>query len=100
MQADMVLELDPEAAGCELCHIWTSLSIGDFKAQSTEVCFLQQGHTYSNKATPPNHATSNGGHFLSNHQQLIIFLSYIIRYISFMYKSPFPHYNGHVTFKM
>ena len=63
MQADMVLEkklrvLHLELAGSNrsLCPHWVWLSMGDLKAHPKCDC-LQQVHTYSNKATPPNSAT-------------------------------------------
>lgn len=37
--------------------------------------FPQQGHTYSNQATPPNMVTSFGGRFLSNHPPTALFPS-------------------------
>ena len=39
------------------------------KPAFTVTYFLQQDHTYSNKATLPNSATPFGGHFLSNHHR-------------------------------
>ena len=43
-------------------HTWHSLSILDLKAYPppTVTHFFQQGHTYSNKAIPPNSATPYG----------------------------------------
>jgi hypothetical protein len=48
-----VLHPDPKAAEGSVCHTEFSLSTGDLKASPTVTHFLQQGHTYSNKATPP-----------------------------------------------
>lgn len=36
------------------------------------IYFLQQGQTYSSKATPPNNVTLYGGHFLSNHTSMCV----------------------------
>jgi hypothetical protein len=75
MQADRVLEkelrvlhLDLQGAGSN-CATGQGLSIWDLKAHPLVTCFLQQGHTYSNKATPSNTATSYGpkGAIYSNH---------------------------------
>ena len=55
--------------------------------------FLQQGHTYSNKATPPNSVTpykpmiqtheSMGGHTYSNHHSYPHSKEYIVIWITF-----------------
>ena len=64
MSVDMVLEkelrrlhLDPKAAEITVCHTNHSLSKGDLKAHPTVTHFLQQGHTYFVKSTPPSSAT-------------------------------------------
>ena len=50
-----------------VCHTGDSLSIADLKVHKHSITFpptrphlLQQGHTYFNKATPPNSATPTG----------------------------------------
>ena len=70
MQTDMVLEKprvlhpDLKAARRNLSsHLGKSLGKGDLKAYSDSDTLLQQGHTYSNKATPPNSATFCGQAF-------------------------------------
>ena len=40
-----------------ISYTGSSLCIGDLKSAPLVTHFLQQGHTYSNKATPPNSAT-------------------------------------------
>jgi hypothetical protein len=67
-----VLHLDLKAAaedfyifcrqlgGGSLFHTGQSLSIGASKPTRRVMNFLQQGHTHSNKATPPSSITSYG----------------------------------------
>jgi hypothetical protein len=65
MQVGMVLEkelrvlhLDPKAAGGDCVTHWAEPEhIRDLKSVAPVTHFFQQGHTYSNKATPPNSAT-------------------------------------------
>ena len=59
LEEPSVLHLDLQAVGFCVPH-WASLSIRDLKADPAVTQFLKQGHTYSNKATPPNSATSWG----------------------------------------
>lgn len=73
MWADIVLEkelsilrLELKTTGSELRH-WIQLEhICDLRVHPHRTHFLQQGHTYSNEAVPPNNATPFGGHFLQN----------------------------------
>lgn len=65
-QADMALEKEPTVLPVDLqaeglCHIGCSLSIcKTSKPDPTVTHFLQQIHTLSNEATPPNSATPYG----------------------------------------
>ena len=74
MKADMVLEdlrvlhIHLQATGSDLCCTLGVPSASEIsRAKPTVTPFLQQGHTYSNKATPHNSATPSGGHFLSDY---------------------------------
>ena len=82
MQADMVLEKELRVLASwshkqeeGLCLTGHGLSIyKSSKPASTVTHFLQQDHTYSNKATPPNSATPLEGYSLSNYhgQHLVL----------------------------
>jgi hypothetical protein len=57
------LHPDQKIAEETVSHTGCSLSIYDLKAHPRVTYFLQQGHTYSNKATLPSSATPYGQAF-------------------------------------
>ena len=77
-----------------------ALSNETSKVASTVTHFLQQDHTYSNKAIPSNSATPFGGHFLSNQHTFFTFVvsAFVKHIVPAMrkycngYKPYFSHY--------
>jgi hypothetical protein len=95
MQADMVLEKElkvdlkatrrdwnPQAARKKLFFI-NGWGLGSRSPQSSPIHFLQQSHTYSNKATPPNSTTSHRPSIFKpphpmKHQRSLVVLGFVV----------------------
>jgi hypothetical protein len=59
LEEPRILHLDQKAAEGDSLPHWVELEHRISKPTPTMMNFLQQGHTHSNKATPPNSATSH-----------------------------------------
>jgi hypothetical protein len=97
MQADLVLEKEPWVLHLD---IKAARSLALLQAASERVpsalgraseptpmmmCFFQQGHIYSTKATPSNSATSHGPNILKPPHSLKGYFDFFLSYLNLLY---------------